>query len=113
MKLNNEAELVAAAGMERTEGFDKTHYGLIPIRLESWDGFVFINFDPDAAPLASITPGAETEMRHYLPDLDQMKLVNEVDVIVPANWKVIQENSIEGYHFDYSGPVHKQLVKLI
>ena len=34
-------------------------------------------------------------------------------VLVAANWKVIQENSIEGYHFDYSGPVHKQLVKLI
>ena len=30
-----------------------------------------------------------------------------------ANWKVIQENSIEGYHFDQSGPAHKQLVQLI
>ena len=42
-----------------------------------------------------------------------LKLIEEVDVPVPANWKVIQENSIEGYHFDNSGPAHKQLVQLI
>ncbi|HVI91375.1 MAG TPA: SRPBCC family protein, partial [Dongiaceae bacterium] len=52
-------------------------------------------------------------MRRFLPDLDNLKLIDEVDVVVPANWKVIQENSIEGYHFDLSGPVHKHLAALI
>jgi len=42
-----------------------------------------------------------------------MKLISEVDVIVPANWKVIMDNSIEGYHFGLSGPVHKELAALI
>ena len=39
-------------------------------------------------------------MRRFFPDLDRMQLVEEVDVVVPANWKVIMDNSIEGYHFD-------------
>jgi phenylpropionate dioxygenase-like ring-hydroxylating dioxygenase large terminal subunit len=81
--------------------------------VEIFASFVYINFDPDAQSLAEMAPGAEEQMRHYLPDLDRLKLIEVVDVPVAANWKVIQENSIEGYHFDYSGPVHKQLVQLI
>src|SRR5579864_2795092 len=30
---------------------DKSDFGLVPVRCEVWAGFVFVNFDPDAAPL--------------------------------------------------------------
>ena len=30
---------------------DKGDYGLVPVRCEVWEGFIFINFDDDAAPL--------------------------------------------------------------
>ena len=103
-------------GAPRTEclvGFDKTRHGLQPVRVEIFAGFVYINLDPEAQPVAAMAPGAEAQMRQYLPDLDRLVLIDQVDVPVAANWKVIQENSIEGYHFDYSGPVHKQLVQLI
>ena len=98
---------------ERLEDFDKSQYGLKPVRLEKLGGFYFVNLDPAAAPLAETAPGAEAEMRRFLPDLDRMQLLDEVDVVVPANWKVIMDNSIEGYHFDLSGPVHKHLASLI
>jgi len=103
-------------GAPRTEclaHFDKSRHGLKPVRVEIFAGFVYVNLDPDAQPLADMAPGAEAQMRRYLPDLDRLTLIEQVDVPVAANWKVIQENSIEGYHFDYSGPVHKQLVQLI
>ena len=103
-------------GAPRTEclaGFDKSAHSLKPVRVETFASFVYVNLDPDAQPLAEGVPGAEQQMRQYLPDLDRLTLIEQVDVPVAANWKVIQENSIEGYHFDYSGPVHKQLVKLI
>ena len=103
-------------GAPRTEclsGFDKTRHGLKPVRVEVFASFVYINLDPEAQSVADMAPGAEAQMRHYLPDLDRLVLIEQVDVPVAANWKVIQENSIEGYHFDYSGPVHKQLVQLI
>jgi choline monooxygenase len=105
--------LKSAPRTERLAGFDRAAYGLKPVRAEVLGGFVFVNLDPDAEPLAAIAPGAEAEMRRFLPDLDRMRLIEEVDVIVPANWKVIMDNSIEGYHFGLSGPVHKHLAGLI
>lgn len=108
-----DGRLRAAPRTECLANFDKSRHGLKPVRVEIFAAFVYINLDPDAQPLAGMAPGAEEQMRRYLPDLDRLTLIERVDVPVAANWKVIQENSIEGYHFDYSGPVHKQLVQLI
>ncbi len=98
---------------ECLKDFDKALFGLKPVRLEIYAGFVYVTLNSDAKPVAEMASGAEVEMRKFLPDLDNLKLVEEVDVVVPANWKVIQENAIEGYHFDLSGPVHKHLASLI
>ena len=35
-----------------TAGFEKRDFGLVPLRLELWAGFMFLNFDRDAAPLS-------------------------------------------------------------
>lgn len=94
-------------------GFDKAEHGLRPVRVETFASFVFVNLDPDAKSVRDMAPEAEAQMRRFLPDLDALELVEQVDVPVAANWKVIQENSVEGYHFEYSGPAHKELVQLI
>jgi phenylpropionate dioxygenase-like ring-hydroxylating dioxygenase large terminal subunit len=105
--------LKSAPRSERLPDFDKKDFGLKPVTVEILGSFVFINLDPDAKPLSSIGDGAAAKMAEYLPDLAEMELIQEVDVIVPANWKVIMDNSIEGYHFGLSGPVHKELTALI
>jgi carnitine monooxygenase subunit len=105
--------LRGAPNAQGVPGFKKSEHGLKPVRVETFASFVFVNLDPDAKPIAQMASGAEAEIRRFIPDLDRLTLIEEVDVPVAANWKVIQENSIEGYHFDYSGPAHKQLVDLI
>jgi choline monooxygenase len=110
---NHDGSLRAAPRSENLPDFDKALYGLKPVRMEVFAGFVFVTLDDAALPVAEMAEGAEVEMRRFLPDLDNLELVEEVDVVVDANWKVIQENSIEGYHFDLSGPVHKELAALI
>ena len=105
--------LRGAAQTQSIPGFDKSAHGLKPVQVQTFACFVFINLDPQAKSIADMAPGAEAEIRRYIPDLDHLTLLEEVDVPVAANWKVIQENSIEGYHFDQSGPAHKQLVRLI
>jgi phenylpropionate dioxygenase-like ring-hydroxylating dioxygenase large terminal subunit len=109
----NDGSLRGAPRSECVPGFDKAAFGLKPVRAEVFASFVFVNFDPDATPVADMAPGGAALIERYIPDLKNLVLIEEIDVPIAANWKVIQENSIEGYHFDYSGPVHKQLVELI
>ena len=45
-------ELIGTPGMEGVVGFNKADYGLIPVRRESWEGFMFITLDPHCDPLA-------------------------------------------------------------
>jgi carnitine monooxygenase subunit len=108
-----DGSLRGAPNVGGVEGFERSQHGLKPVPVETFASFVFINLDPDAKPIAAMTSGAEAEIRRFIPDLDRLTLIEEVDVPVPANWKVIQENSVEGYHFDNSGPAHKELVQLI
>ncbi len=105
--------LRGASHTQSVPGFDKGSHGLKAVQVAVFASFVFINLDPRAKSIEAMAPGAEQEIRRFIPDLDRLTLLQEVDVPVAANWKVIQENSIEGYHFDHSGPAHKQLVKLI
>jgi carnitine monooxygenase subunit len=105
--------LRGAPNTQGVPGFNKAAHGLKPVQVAVFASFVFVNLDPAAKSIAEMASGAEAEIRRFIPDLDRLALLEEVDVPVAANWKVIQENSIEGYHFDQSGPAHKQLVQLI
>ncbi|MFI4888952.1 MAG: aromatic ring-hydroxylating dioxygenase subunit alpha [Steroidobacterales bacterium] len=109
----SDGSLKGAPHTERLSGFDKSKHGLKPVAVNVFAAFVYVNLDPMAQPIAALAPGAEAQIRRYIPDLDHLLPIEVSDVPVPANWKVIQENSIEGYHFEFSGPAHAQLVDLI
>lgn len=108
-----DGSLRSAPRCERIKSFDKANFNIPQIRIEELGGFIYFNLDPQAPGLAELFPGANEEMHRVFPDLDKMRLIEEQDVIVPANWKVIMDNSIEGYHFKLSGPCHIDLAKLI
>jgi phenylpropionate dioxygenase-like ring-hydroxylating dioxygenase large terminal subunit len=105
--------LKGASHTRDVPGFDRQAHALKGVQVAVHAAFVYVNLDPTAKPITEMAPAAEEEIRRHIPDLDRLVLLSEVDVPVAANWKVIQENSIEGYHFDHSGPAHKQLVELI
>jgi phenylpropionate dioxygenase-like ring-hydroxylating dioxygenase large terminal subunit len=65
-------------------------------RVGLWNGFVFINFDPDAPSLEYL---GETLPRHFeaWPLARRWKAVHVVKP-VPANWKVAFEAFVEDYH---------------
>jgi phenylpropionate dioxygenase-like ring-hydroxylating dioxygenase large terminal subunit len=92
-----DGRLLGAPAMERTEEFDKADWGLPRLRVEQWMGFVFVNLDPDAAPL---TPTLE----RYTPYLANYDLEHAVCPGtftlegMPWNWKVMFENFNDGYH---------------
>ncbi len=94
-------------------GFDKADFGMEPVRVELFCGFVFVNLDPDARPMAACHPGFEETLRAQSPDLDRMVWIDQADFDIAANWKVIAENSLDGYHVFLSGPAHKALGELM
>jgi p-cumate 2,3-dioxygenase subunit alpha len=71
-----------------------------PARVDSYRGFVFVSFNPEVEDLSHYLAGA----REYL-DLvaDQSEVGMEViagshEYSVKANWKLLVENSVDGYH---------------
>lgn len=108
-----DGRLRKATRTDHLKDFDPARISLKSVPIEEVASFYYVNMDTDASPLADDVIGAESEMRRFLPDLDDVVLVNETDYVVDANWKVIVDNAIEGYHFQLSGPIHKQLTSLI
>ena len=108
-----DGKLRHAPRSENMKDFSKADWGLKKVHIEKFAGFYFINLDSDASSLSEDLIGAYETMCPYFPDLSEIKFIEEVDMIVEANWKVIVDNAIEGYHFKLSGPHHKDLAALI
>ena len=88
------------------EGFERESFGLVPVRLGTWAGFIFLNLDAEAEPL-------ETYLAD-LPDLarfkmEELRLGKRIEYEVAANWKLICENYSECYHCP---GVHPQLFRI-
>lgn len=91
-----DGRLIATPGMDGVAGFDSAEYGLQPIRLECWDGFVFINFDPEAAGLEAQLGELPARMSSY--SLADMVCTRRREYDVGCNWKLLVENAMEEYH---------------
>lgn len=64
--------------------------------LDVWEGFVFVNFDPDAAPLADWLGVME---RHWADwGLADRYIETHVRKRLPCNWKAAAEAFLEAYH---------------
>ena len=93
--------------MDRTENFDKSEIRLPTLKVETWLGFIFVNFDADAPPLAPRLKYVEEAIDRY--DLINAELAGDPQTSVfPWNWKVMFENNNDGYHANrlHSGPLH-------
>jgi phenylpropionate dioxygenase-like ring-hydroxylating dioxygenase large terminal subunit len=99
--------LVNAPAMEQTCGFDKAAVRLPRFKVEVWLGFIFINFDADAAPLAPRLTQLEAALAPY-----DLAAAEGPRPDAPAqyawNWKVMFENNNDGYHASrlHHGPLH-------
>jgi phenylpropionate dioxygenase-like ring-hydroxylating dioxygenase large terminal subunit len=99
--------LLSAPAMNKTHNFDKSGIRLPPLEVETWLGFIFVNFDHDAAPLAPRLRAVQEAIARY--DLAHAEEVGAVQTMkFPWNWKVMFENNNDGYHANrlHHGPLH-------
>jgi nitrite reductase/ring-hydroxylating ferredoxin subunit len=92
-----DGQLIGAPAMDRACDFDKKDVRLPEFRLEVWQGWVFINFDPDTRPLAPRLAALDAAIANYRMDLADGPRPDGATTY-PWNWKVMFENNNDGYH---------------
>jgi hypothetical protein len=75
-------------------------------KVEDWLGFLFINFDPSAAPLSPRLAKVADAIAGY--DLENAVCAQTMTGQFAWNWKVMFENNNDGYHASklHQGPLH-------
>ena len=102
---NLEGELRGMTEFEGVCNFDRAQNGLVPVRVESWENFIFVNLDPHAAPLHDFL-GALVGLAQPL-NFGGLEFVERRSYIQQCNWKVYVDNFLDGgYHVPH---MHKGL----
>ena len=79
---------------------------LMEVRCETWNGCIFVNISGDAEPLHEwLKPMLERTSGY---DFSSIRWAGKLDFEVSANWKLVYENYMEGYHVF---AVHPRLLK--
>jgi choline monooxygenase len=91
-----EGKLLHAPEMEGTDNFRFEEFGLARVRVEEWSGLVFVNLDPDAAPLSQALGEMPAQAAPFA--FDRMRFFHRRDYVMECNWKAYVDNFLEGYH---------------
>ncbi len=81
------------------------------LQVDTWGGFVFINFDPEAEPLADFLGVLPSHFQDF--HIEDRYIETHVCKRLPVNWKAAEEAFMEAYHVkethaggrDYSEPI--------
>lgn len=94
------------------EDFDKSKFPLLTARVEIRQGFVFACLNPSAPPLSEYLGAAEDILAMWVsrfPGSDLVARNGKHKMLVPANWKLVLDNSVDGYHPAFS---HRSLLQM-
>jgi len=98
-------ELLRTPGFEEDAIDDPVQMGLLPVRVESWNGLVFVCLDESAPDLLAWL-GDIVSIAARFDTTASMLFDGDVTKQARANWKTYGDNSCEGYHV---GMVHQAL----
>jgi choline monooxygenase len=83
--------------------FDRKQMGLVPLGVETWGPWVFINGDRNAAPLSARV--ATLDQRLELGGWQDLTFVGRRSWVLNCNWKVYIDNYLDGgYHIPHMHP---------
>lgn len=108
-------QLIGAPNVLNYEQFDRRLFGLLPVALEIWEGFIWLNLADDPSPIAGqVTAPVMERFGSYEPfsrfGLENLQIGKTITYDVKANWKLVLENFMECYH---CGPMHPELCHLL
>jgi len=103
-----DGRLIGTPEVDGMEFFDRSTMGMVPLRCETWEQFIFINFDPAAPPLSAFLENIPAAAADF--EFQGLELAERRDYYINCNWKVYIDNYLEGYHIPV---VHPGLMKEI
>ena len=75
---------------------NEDNFGLTSVPCDTWGGFIFINLDPEAAPLLDFL---EVLPEHFArAELENRYVTLHTQKILPGNWKMCMEGFLEAFH---------------
>ena len=105
-KFGLDGSFISAPHMDDVEDFPPADCGLRPVKVEIWQGFIFVNLDPESAPLESRLGNLDKIVGEYR--MQDMVVATTLEFDCPWNWKILIENFMEAYH--HVGP-HRESVQ--
>ena len=91
------------------ENLDSHAMALLPVRVETWRGCVFVSIDPETPPLREWL-GSLPDLCSPWPETGDFTYRGSFAVEGPANWKTYCDNTVEGYHLPF---VHERLSRSV
>ena len=106
---NFDGTLRGPARPDSYPGMDKSKFGLMPIELEIWMGFLFIRF----------SPGPQKSVKELLQPYHAEFALHQTESLIPVgvpqfseidvNWKSVRDVDNEGYHVPIAHPALQDL----
>lgn len=97
-------KLRSGPNIKAVPGFDRNEICLTSVKVEEFCGFLFVNLDPNAAPMDAWFPGARRELAAFVPNHAELAPLQWVEIPENCNWKVSIENYSECYHCKINHP---------
>ena len=91
-----DGELKAVPDARSFAELDTAQLGLVPVRCDNWDGWVFVSEDPEAPALADFLGPIGDQMKEI--DGPAMRLVGTKVHHLACNWKLMVDAFLEVYH---------------
>ncbi|MCU1717286.1 aromatic ring-hydroxylating oxygenase subunit alpha [Pseudomonas sp. 5P_3.1_Bac2] len=93
---------LAHAPRMQEKGVTPHSCSLPEFKTELWNGFIYVNLDDNAAPLATRLGNLEALLANY--QTAEMRHVHSQEEIWNTNWKCLVENFMEAYHLSVVHP---------
>jgi phenylpropionate dioxygenase-like ring-hydroxylating dioxygenase large terminal subunit len=107
---NLDGSLRKAPRAEREPGFDPSGLSLARVSVDTWGPFVFVNPDPDAAPLRNAIGRMPEIVCESGLDVGAIRFHSHHEWPIEANWKVVMENFLECYHCPTAHPGFSKII---
>jgi phenylpropionate dioxygenase-like ring-hydroxylating dioxygenase large terminal subunit len=84
-------------------GLDPVEWGLIPVELETWRGFLFVRLESGGPSVAEMMAPYEAEIAPYR--LDEVRALGRITLRPrDVNWKNVADNYSDGLHINIAHP---------